>query len=60
MASSCNFKTFLKQKKREYAAQFPFLTDGQVIAKLRRIWNASVNKPVSCGNVEFYGYYILL
>lgn len=41
MASRNNFKTFLKERKREYVLLFPFLTDSQIIAKLRRIWDTA-------------------
>lgn len=34
-------KDFIKQRKTAYAAKFPFLTDSQVTAKLKRIWSAS-------------------
>lgn len=34
-------KEFIKQRRRAYAAKFPFLTDSQITAKLKRIWIAS-------------------
>ena len=43
MASSSNrgdsFKTFLAERKAEYRSKFPFLTESQVVAKLKRLWN---------------------
>ena len=34
-----SFKTFLAEKKAEYRSKFPFLTESQVVAKLKRVWN---------------------
>ena len=36
-----NFKSFAARKKAEYALRFPFLTDRQILAKLRRVWKAA-------------------
>lgn len=33
-----NFKTFAARKKAEYRSNFPFLTDSQIVAKLKRVW----------------------
>lgn len=33
-----NFRTFAARKKTEYALRFPFLTERQILAKLRRVW----------------------
>lgn len=43
MASSSSrgdsFKTFLAERKAEYRSKFPFLTESQIVAKLKRLWN---------------------
>lgn len=32
------FKTFMSRRKAEYCLRFPFLTERQISAKLRRVW----------------------
>lgn len=43
MASSSSrgdsFKSFLAERKAEYRSKFPFLTESQIVAKLKRLWN---------------------
>ena len=35
-----SFKLFAEGRKAEYALRFPFLTEQQISAKLRKVWQA--------------------
>ena len=35
-----NLKSFVTRRKAEYRSKFPFLTDSQVVAKLKRLWKS--------------------
>ena len=48
------FKSFLKKRKAEYRSQFPFLTESQVAAKLKRLWNSQqARETLTADNCEF-------
>ena len=34
------FKAFLAKRKAEYRSNFPFLTDSQVVAKVKKVWKS--------------------
>lgn len=41
-----NFKTFVVRRKAEYSMRFPFLTERQILAKLRKVWDSN-KKPAT-------------
>lgn len=40
------FKAFVARRKGEYRSKFPFLTDSQVVAKLKRLWKSQQAREV--------------
>lgn len=42
-----NFKSFVIRKKTEYSLRFPFLTERQILAKLRRVWECQKSSAAS-------------
>ena len=44
-----NFKTFVARRKAEYSLRFPFLTERQILAKLRKVWKSQKGPAVSRG-----------
>lgn len=39
-----NVKSFVARRKAEYRTKFPFLTDSQVVAKLKRLWKSQKSR----------------
>ena len=44
-----NFKTFVVRRKAEYSLRFPFLTERQILAKLRKVWKSQKGPAASRG-----------
>lgn len=42
-----SFKSFAERRKSEYALRFPFLTERQITAKLRRVWRSRKGDQVA-------------
>ena len=53
-----NFKTFVVRRKAEYSMRFPFLTERQILAKLRKVWESYKYTAASRGTKSDSGRYI--
>ena len=53
------FKAFVARRKGEYRSKFPFLTDSQVVAKLKRLWkNQQAREVLTTDKCELSSVYL--